>query len=200
MNKEQNLTQDGIEALRAEVYQLMKENSQKNQELREFLEKSSQELKKMSEESDRKLNKLGKFVGGIAHSNGELAEEYFYSAFKADATFANEKFDKIKKNMAFNDGEKGAEFDLVLLNGKSAALIEIKYNAKPENISVEKIISRVEIFKTLAPKYEDYDIYLGVAAMSFKKELETELHQAGIATIRPVGEKMVVFDQDVKVF
>jgi hypothetical protein len=102
--------------------------------------------------------------------------------------------------MAFNDGEKGAEFDLVLLNGKSAALIEIKYNAKPENISVEKIISRVEIFKILVPECEGYDIYLGVAAMSFKKGLETELHQAGIATIRPVGDKMVVFDQDVKVF
>ena len=177
-----------------------------NQELRESIEKSNQELKEFfkesRQESDKSLEKLNHYLGGIAHSNGEMAEEYFYSAFKADATFANEKFDEVERNMAFKGigKSKKAEFDLVLLNGKSAALIEVKYNAKPENISIEKIISRVKLFKILAPECEGYDIYLGVAAMSFKEGLETKLHQAGIATIRPVGEKMVVFDQSVKVF
>jgi len=88
----------------------------------------------------------------------------------------------------------------VLLNGKSAALIEVKYNAKPDNVSIEKIISKIKYFKILYPECEKFKIYLGVAAMSFKEGLEKELHQAGIATIRPVGKKMVRFDKDVKVF
>jgi len=52
----------------------------------------------------------------------------------------------------------------------------------------------------LCPEYKNHKIYLGVAAMSFKAGLETELHNAGIATIKQVGEKMVVCDKDVKVF
>jgi len=203
MNNEQNLTQDSIEAIRAEIYQLLREGAQTSLENKEGfreLREDSRKLREEQKETDKQLKKLGQYIGGIAHSNGEMAEEYFYNSFKADKTFANEKFDRIKRNMAFKGMDKEAEFDLVLFNGKSAALIEIKYNAKPKNISVEKIISRVEIFRTLVPECENYNIYLGVAAMSFKEGLEAELHQAGIATVRPIGKKMVVFDKDVKVF
>jgi hypothetical protein len=52
----------------------------------------------------------------------------------------------------------------------------------------------------LSPNYKNHNIYLGVAAMSFRKGLEEKLHKAGIATIRQIGKKMVVFDQDVKAF
>jgi len=136
----------------------------------------------------------------MGNSNGEMAEEYFYSAFKADKFFANERFYKVRRNQIYRKEEIKAEFDIVLLNGRSAALIEVKYNAKQDNVSIEKIISKIEYFKILYPECKDFNIYLGVAAMSFKEGLEAELHQAGIATIRQVGKKMVKFDKDVKVF
>jgi len=170
-----------------------KETDKRLAKLREESEKIDQELK-------QEMKKLSKLVGGIGHSNGEMAEEYFYNAFKADISFANEKFDIIEKNKKISNRELEAEYDLLLFNGKSAAIIEVKYNAKPENIRVDRIISRVEIFKKLMPACKDFNVYLGVAAMSFKEGLEAELHQAGIATIRPVGKKMVKFDKDVKVF
>jgi hypothetical protein len=157
-------------------------------------------LENMFEKSDQRLNKLGKYLGGVSHSNGEMAEEYFYNAFKADISFANEMFDTIEKNKKISNKNAEAEYDLLLFNGKSAAIIEVKYNAKPENIRIERMISRVETFKMLMPACKNFNIYLGVAAMSFKEGLEAELHSAGIATIRPVGKKMVKFDKDVKVF
>jgi len=153
-----------------------------------------------TKETDRLIKNLSKLVGGMGNSNGEMAEEYFYSAFQADKFFANERFYKVRRNQIYRKEEIKAEFDLVLLNGKSAALIEVKYNAKPDNVSIEKIISKIEYFKILYPECKYFNIYLGVAAMSFKEGLEAELHQAGIATIRPVGKKMVKFDKDVKVF
>jgi hypothetical protein len=182
MNKKQKLTWYDIEVLRAETDQQFKET------------------KREIQETHQEIKKLGRYIGGNSHSNGEMAEEYFYNAIRVDKAFANEKFDKVRKNLAYNNGDRKAEFDLVLFNGKSAALIEVKYNAKPDNISINKIISRVEIFKILFPEYENYNIYLGVAAMSFKEGLEEELHQAGIATIKQVGKKMVVYDKDIKVF
>jgi hypothetical protein len=87
-----------------------------------------------------------------------------------------------------------------LFNGKSAAIIEIKYNARPDNIDIEDIISQVELFRILYPERKEHHIYLGVAAMSFKNGLEKKLHHAGIATIRQIGKKMVVYDKEVKVF
>jgi hypothetical protein len=162
--------------------------------------KFQKQYDKMVADSRREMKELNKQLGGISNSNGEMAEEYFYSAFKTDKTFANEKFDRIKRNQAYRNDEREAEFDIVLLNGKSAALIEVKYNAKPNNIDSTQIISRVEIFKMLYPKCKDFNIFLGVAAMSFKKGLEEELHQAGIATIRQIGKKMVVFDKTIKAF
>ena len=189
MENYQNLSWDDIKAMYAETDKRFKETEQ-------FIKNLSIE----SEKTDKLIKKLSKLVGGMGNSNGEMAEEYFYSAFKADKYFANERFYRVRRNQIYRKEEIKAEFDLVLLNGKSAALIEVKYNAKPDNVSIEKIISKIAYFKILYPECKNFNIYLGVAAMSFKEGLEAELHQAGIATIRPVGKKMVKFDKDVKVF
>ena len=218
MKKNQNLTWDDIKKmfaetdrqfketnrhLKAEHASLLKEIKESRRAFKDYVkenEKERKEGKERSKEMDEYLKELGRQVGGIAHSNGALAEEYFYNAFKRNMTFVNESFNSIKKNLSYNNGTLEAEFDLVLFNGKSAALIEIKYNAKPDNIEIEKLISRVTVFRILFPEYAHYNIYLGVAAMSFKKDLVWRLHRAGIATIRPVGKKMVVYDKKVKVF
>ena len=171
-----------------------------NRYLTEKIAETDRILTKKFAETEKMIKELSRNIGGISNSNGEMAESYFYNAFRADKTFANEKFDRVKRNLSYKKEDIEAEFDLVLFNGKSAALIEIKYNAKPDNISVKKLISRVEVFKILYPEYKDHKIYLGVAAMSFKKGLEAELHQAGIATIKQIGKKMVRFDKDVKAF
>jgi hypothetical protein len=180
-----------------------KEELKREKELKEMEKESKRldrRLEKMYAEARRERKELNKQLGGISNSNGEIAEAYFYNAFKRDKSFVNEKFDYIKRNMKFVNGEHDAEFDILLFNGKSAAIIEVKYNAKPDNISVRRIVSRVKAFKLLYPKYCNHSIYLGVAAMSFRKGMEERLHRAGIATIRQVGKKMVVYDKEVKVF
>ena len=191
-----------------EYVKVRKEQEEKEKQARKEQEEKEKQARKEQEEKEKQewkemrayLKEIEREVGGIAHSNGEMAEEYFYNAFKKNMTFVNETFDTIKKNLSYNDGYHEAEFDIVLFNGKSAALIEVKYNAKPNNVEIEKLISRVEVFRILFPKYAHYEIYLGVAAMSFKKDLVWRLHRAGIATVRPVGKKMVVYDKSVKVF
>ena len=226
MKKNQDLTWDDIKAMFAETGRLFKETDRKlkkenalwRKEMKERDEKRDEKARRKQEERDERdekarqerdksskemwayLKELGREVGGIAHNNGEMAEEYFYNAFRRNMSFVNENFDNIKKNLSCDNGTLAAEFDLVLFNGKSAALIEIKYNAKPDNIEIDTLISRVEVFRILFPEYAHYNIYLGVAAMSFKKDLVWRLHRAGIATIRPVGKKMVVYDKNVRVF
>ena len=201
---------------KATQQQMEKEKQEREEERKKEREEKEEERKKEkekldrwrqeSEEADKRLKEsleyISEVVGGIGNNNGEMAEEFFYNTLKRDKTFVNEKFDEIKRNFIYrgHDNKLKMEYDIFLFNGKSAAIIEVKYNAKPKNIDIAKLISRVEIFKIWYPEYKNHKIYLGVAAMSFHKDLEWRLHRAGIATIRPVGKKMVVYDKTVKTF
>jgi hypothetical protein len=184
MNDYQNLTWEEIGKRFAETEQLIKENA--------IQMKASEE----------RLDRLGKYLGGVSNSNEDMAEEYFYNTLRRDKTFVNEKFDKISRNLTYRgeDDDLEMECDIFLFNGKSAAMIEVKYNAKPDNVNINELDARVKKFKTLYPEYKNHNIYLGIAAMSFKKGFAKRLHSAGIATIRPVGNKIVVYDKEVKVF
>ncbi|MCL1850639.1 MAG: hypothetical protein FWF70_04460 [Bacteroidetes bacterium] len=160
------------------------------------------ELGQRSEETRAYFKELGQHLGGIANSNGDMAEEYFFNTLKRDKTFVNEKFDKIKRNLVYGEDidQPALECDILLFNGKSAAIIEVKYKAKPDNVRIEKLIARVEAFRVYNNEYKNHNIYLGVAAMSFSKKLAQELHRAGIATIHQMGKKIVVYDKNVKAF
>ena len=199
MKRTQKLTRDDIWEMFAETSKQFKETDQR---IAKMNEETTQYLKQSNDDANQRLDKLAKLVGGIGNSNGELAEEYFYNAFYRDRTFVNEKFDSIKRNFTYRgEGDDlKAEYDIFLFNGKSAAIIEVKYNAKAENIEIDKLISRIGVFKIWFPEYKNHNIYLGVAAMSFKKDIVWQLHRAGIATIRPIGKKMMVYDKRVKVF
>ena len=210
MKKKKKLTRDDVWEMFAETDRQFKETNREmarmtaetDQRIAKRNAETDQRMAKFSDELKQQLKSLAQIVGGIGHNNGEMAEEYFYNAFKRDKTFANERFDHIKKNFTYRgvDDDLKAEYDIFLFNGTSAAIIEVKYNAKAENIAIDKLLSRIEVFKIWFPEYKHHKIYLGVAAMSFNKDIVWQLHRAGIATIRPVGKKMVVYDKMVKGF
>jgi hypothetical protein len=196
-----------------ETERQMKENSAKVDERLDQLFKRMEESSanadersaKADERSDRadeRLDKLGKYLGGIANSNGEMAEDFFFNTFRRDKIFLNETFDTIRKDYLYSTtgGYHGPESDIVLFNGKSVAIIEVKYNAKPDNIDVNDLISNVALFREYSPAYKNHNVYLGVAAMSFKKGLATKLHKEGIATIHPLGKRIIIYDKNVKAF
>ncbi|MCL2290667.1 MAG: hypothetical protein FWC34_08210 [Bacteroidetes bacterium] len=146
------------------------------------------DIKEMSAETDRLIKEIAQLIKESNQRFDKLNAE------------TNQKFDRIERKMHYKSLEGEIECDIFLFNGKSAAIIEVKYNAKPDNISIDRLISRVEVFKTLYPAYKNHNIYLGVAAMSFNQKLVWRLHRAGIATIRPIGKRMVVYDKNIKAF
>ena len=177
-----------------------KERDKERKEAQKETREMKKELERMYAESRRESKELNRQLGGISNSNGEMAETYFYNAFKANKRFANELYDHVQRPTRITNGDIEAEFDIILFNGTSVAIIEVKYNANPENIAVRRLIERVEVFKILYPNYKNHSVYLGVAAMTFRNGLEKRLHRNGIATIRQIGKKMVVYDQEVKPF
>jgi len=150
-------------------------------------------------ENARQIKELQKTVGGMANSQGDFAEEYFYNSFeKGETNFFGEKFDTIKKKVTNIWQGLEDEYDIVLYNHATVALIEVKYKARLENLP--KVLKKAETFRILFPHYKDFKIYLGLAGMSFEAGLEEECINEGIAVIKQIGDKVVINDTNLKVF
>jgi hypothetical protein len=91
-----------------------------------------------------------------------------------------------------------AEYDIVLYNHTSVAIIEVKYKANKEDIP--DVLKKADTFRKLFPQYKDFKIYLGLASLSFYSRLEQKCIKEGIAIIKQVGETVVINDAYLKVF
>ena len=47
--------------------------------------------------------------------------------------------------------------------------------------------------------YQKHKIYLGIAALAFRKEIARECNKEGIAVIKQKGDKLIIFDKHLKV-
>ena len=157
------------------------------------------ETDRIVKENAKAMKELQKTVGGWANNHGTFAEEYFFNSFeKGKRNFFGEKFDEIKKRVThFWQGVED-EYDIVLYNHSSVALIEVKYKAHINDIPT--VLKKAETYRILFPNYKDYKIYLGLASMAFYPELEQECIDNGIAIIKQVGDKVVINDKHLKVF
>ena len=139
-------------------------------------------------------------IGGISLSNGEMAESYFVNSFTKSMQFAGQKYDEISPNLSKKIKRLNlqGEYDLVLYNCSSVVIIEIKYKANTNDI--EGLLKKAPIFKQLYPQYANFDMYLGLASLHFNKNVENESIQQGVAVIKQVGENVVIYDKNLKVF
>ena len=176
----------------------------------EKIEKMQEETARQMEETEKKFREMGIYVGGIGNSNGDMAEEYFQRAFEKDPTLNGQKYDTVNLNMYTHNKKTGlkGEYDIVLINGKSVAIIETKYHLKMKDYfkngkmkdEFEKILNKTETFKALYPIYKNHKFYLGIAGFSFDKKIESRIIKEGIAVIKQVGDKVVVNSENLKEF
>jgi hypothetical protein len=144
------------------------------------------EMDKRDAKLTAKLDKLSELIGGISHNNGAFAEEYFASKLEETKTFANMKFDNFERNVHAKVGDVQDEFDNVLYNGTSVAIIEVKY--KIHDTYLDQMVSKkVSNFRKLFPYYKDYDIYLGIGSMAFYDDVITKAKKLGIGILRQKG-------------
>ncbi|MCL1832961.1 MAG: hypothetical protein FWG49_00505 [Leptospirales bacterium] len=179
----------------------MKETARQIEETDRQMKETDRQMK----ETDRKLRELGRQLGDMGNSNGDIAEEYFQNAFLKNPKLNGEKYDIVNFNVSpiSKDREKQDEYDIVLLNGKSVAIIEIKYHLDKNEIKeyeLSKILNKIETFKAFYPEYKNHKFYLGIASLAFSKSVEDKIRQAGIAVIKQVGDKMVINSKNLKAF
>ena len=190
-------TPDSVwEALR----ELIASQKETNKQMKETDERQKETDKQMKE-TDRQIKELKEMIGGMGNSNGMFAEEFFFNAIdNGDKKLFGEQFDNcISSSKRYNKGNRlRSERDVLLINGNSVAIIEVKYKARKEDI--QKLIEKLPVFKMLYPEYKSHRIYLGLAAMAFEKDVEEDTIKEGIAIVKQVGDTVFVCNENLKVF
>ena len=164
-------------------------------------DKSMAELRQTIKETDDQIKKTSKILGNYGNNLGSIAEEYFFNSFEKGKTdFFGEKFDEIRRNVKRFDEDivKKDEYDILLINGKSIGIIEIKSKAHINDIP--SVINKAETFRNSFPKFQKHKIYLGLASMVFYDELEIECQKYGIAIIKQVGDTIIINEEKIKVY
>jgi hypothetical protein len=146
---------------------------------------------------DRQIEKVNETLGAWANNQGCFSEDYFINAFeKGKTNFFGERFDDLRQRVTGLKVQD--EYDILLVNGKSIGIVEVKYKAHEND--VDKVLKKAETFRINYPDYVNHQIYLGLASLSFYPELEQECIRNGIAIIKQVGDMVVINDEHLKVF
>ena len=160
-------------------------------------DESNQRLENMIKESDRKFDRTNKIWENFIGNTSDMVEEYFFRSLEEKKTLGNLKFDNIQRNVRKTDNS--IEFDIILINGDSIGIIEVKNKAHPKDIKplIEK---KIRHFKLDYPKYEDYKYYFGLATMITNNTMIQEAKDEGIFLLTQKNDHLEIVNEGYKTF
>lgn len=148
--------------------------------------------------TDEKLNRLSDWYGGVSSSLGASAEEFFYNTLTANPVLGNIHFDRIMSNIQISTKTKQGEFDIVLINGNSVAVVEVKYKVHPSDI--EKTAKNLIRYRELFPEYKNYTLYGGIAGFSVPPDAVKAAKDKGMFVLKRVGEILKTDAKEMRAF
>jgi hypothetical protein len=129
-------------------------------------------------------------LGGIANNQGDVAEEFFFHALEKKPYIGGVHFDRVEHKVQAGRKQERAEFDMLLYNGNSLAIVEVKY--KVHLNALEQLERLIQSHRALYPEYKSYKIYAGIAGLSVPSEVIEQAHQKGFFVLKQQGEVMVI--------
>jgi Holliday junction resolvase-like predicted endonuclease len=142
--------------------------------------------------TDEKLKRMGIALGNISNNQGAVAEEFFFNSLKATQTLAGIHYDSVDKNLTRAANGIEDEFDIVMVNGKAIAIVEVKYKAHEADLT-KLLTQKYENFKKLFPVYKDYTHHLVLATFSLYDELKEQALAQGVTVLQRKGDVIEAF-------
>ena len=149
--------------------------------------------------TDATLERMGITIGNVTNNIGSITEEYFFNCLFEKPVFGGITYNKVRRNIGGVGLKSEDEFDIVMYNGDSIALIECK-NKAHENDLRKLITKKADNFKDVFPNFKDYKIYLGLASFSFYPELEEMAKENGVAILKQKGDMVEIKADNLKVY
>ena len=197
--EEPKYTFDMVWQMFAKTDKKFADTDKKIKEMSAEADKRSAEADKRSADTDKKIKELTRNIGGVSESMGRAAEEMIYNSLEKDMTFAGIDFyyiDRNKKRKIKSLNLEG-EFDIVLTNGDTIAIIETKHQVRKRDVS-KLATTQVDKFIKLFKEYENYNIVLGVGGVVFDSDAEQEAEENGVGVIKIINDKVEYFTDGIK--
>ena len=146
----------------------------------------------------RKLERLGELVGNISNNQGDIAEEFFYRSFLKNPAIGSLRFDSVSRNLNNSKDKIEEEYDLVLINGDSIAVLEVKAKAHVKDL--EWMVTRkMPHFPLLFREFSHYRRYAGIATLTTNDALIAKARELGLYLLTQQGDHQVVVQEGRKI-
>lgn len=188
------MTDDELKALVASLAVGQKELTEQQKRTDKQLAKTDAQLAKTDAQlakTSQKLDRLGELVGNISNNQGDIAEEFFFQSFVKNPVLGDIKFDSVSRNLNNHIGNLQEEYDLVLINGDTLAIIEVK--AKAHVNDLEQMINRkMANFPKLFNAYRNYHYYGGIATLVTNEMLIEKARELGLFLLTQQGDHTAI--------
>ena len=149
-------------------------------------------------ETQRVMKELGRRMGSMASNQGDVAEEFFYNSLREKMELGGIAFDTIFGNFVVGNRKRNSELDILMVNGKSAALIEVKYKAHVNDL--DQVEQKIADYRSLRPEHKGLKLFAGLAGFSVPQDVVDEAHQRGIFVLQRKGDVLEADTQAMKEF
>ncbi len=137
-------------------------------------------------EMNRFMKELGQRMGSITNNQGDVAEEFFYNSLNAAPQLGGISFNSVTPNLILGARKAKSEFDIVLVNGESVALVEVKYKAHANDL--DQLQKQVERYRALRPEHKNYKIFGGIAGFKVPADVVKRAQERGLFVLQRKGE------------
>lgn len=90
------------------------------------------------------------------------------------------------------------EFDIVLINGQSVALVEVKYKVHMNDL--DQAQGKIASYRRLRPEHKDFKIYSGLAGFGIPPAVVKAAHDRGLFILKRAGDIVEIQAQGMKAF
>ena len=180
----------GIEALQKSQLETEEQLKRTDEQLASFIAQQ--------EKGEAQLAETKRILSGIGINLGNVAEEFFANSLQKNKKLGKVKFDAVALQLKGHKGKVQDEFDVVMYNGNSVGLVEVKHKVHPADVE-QLMMRKLPNFKALFPAYSSADFYLGIAGMSIPQEVIEIAENEGIAVLRQVGN-VLTMNENLKRF
>ena len=189
------LTDQELKDLIASIAVSQKENAKQIKELQKSQKKTDEQMKKTDQELKelkKSVDKVCKSIGNHTNNVGKVTEEFFYKGLSKKMKLGNVKYDLIRTNL----GERqGKEYDIVMVNGDSVAVISVKYKLHKKDI--DKFFREdLREFKKYFPEFKSYKLYAGIASKLITESQAKKIKDLGLFAISQAGKDVEVLNNE----
>jgi hypothetical protein len=110
------------------VWLMFQETRMQSQET----DKKFHETDKKFHETDKQIKELKKIILGIGGNQGHATEDFFYNGFDATRDVSGIIYDYAERNRKRHKGAKQGEYDILLVNGNTLLVVELKFKLHPD--------------------------------------------------------------------